>query len=45
MIDVFVMDSLYWLLETPEAEYLDADEFSHALHDRAAYLAHLSSND
>lgn len=43
MIDVFVMDSLYWLLETPEAEYLGAEEFTYALHDRAAYLAHLSA--
>jgi hypothetical protein len=43
MIDIFVMDSLYWLLETPEADYLDADEFAAALKDRAAYLAHLSA--
>lgn len=43
MIDVFVMDSLYWLLETPEADYLDADEFAFALRDRASYLAHISA--
>ncbi len=43
MIDVFVLDSLYWLIETPEVEYLDAEEFASALKDRAAYLAHLSA--
>jgi len=43
MTDVFVMDSLYWLLETPEVEFLDSEEFSAALADRAKYLAHLSA--
>jgi hypothetical protein len=43
MIDVFVLDSLNWLLETPEAEILTFDEFAAALNDRAAYLAHLSA--
>jgi len=43
MIDVFVMDALYWLLDSPDADELSADEFSGALKDRAAYLAHLSA--
>lgn len=43
MIDVFIMDALYWLLDSPEADVLSADEFSGALKDRASYLAHLSA--
>lgn len=41
-VDVFVLDSVYWLMETDYADQLSDDEFSAAVQDRAAYLAGLS---
>lgn len=42
-VDVFVQDAIAWLIATPEADYLTEEEFSFAIRDRAAYLAHLSA--
>lgn len=38
-VDVFVLDSIYWLIETDYADQLSDDEFAAAIQDRAALLA------
>lgn len=42
-VDVFVLDSIYWLMETEYANLLSDREFAVAVHDRATYLAGLSA--
>lgn len=42
-VDVFIVDAIYRMLETPDAEYLSDTEFAVAVQDRAAYLAGLSA--
>jgi hypothetical protein len=42
MIDVFIMDALYSLLDA-DLDFLDDAAFAEAVKSQAAYLAHLSS--
>jgi hypothetical protein len=38
-VDCYLLDSIYWLMETDFADQLSDDEFAAAVQDRAALLA------
>jgi hypothetical protein len=38
-VDVYLLDSIFWLMDTDYADQLSDDEFAAAVQDRAALLA------